>query len=145
MRDASDTPSTMRGYVKPGTAQATALASLSVLAGRVMSISDVVVTAYALTYPAVELHPAAPGATSGLSAGCLLAFRTSDADKNAALFIPGIRDDTLMPDGCFAGVAIDTGNAVVAALVAQLIAGPWSDVFGRDLTALCAAYKATEV
>jgi hypothetical protein len=78
--------------------------------------------------------------SSALEVGTFV-FTTSDPVKLAVLEIPGFLASKLVqPPDPFAGVNINQADSAVAAFVAELTSGAYTDQFGVTLVALDSAY-----
>lgn len=135
MRDASGSV----GYTKVGitsaTSEAVALSALWELGGLLASASDAVPVSVAVTYRTVVSDGRAP-VGSDVGPQLVLVFGTADDDEFAVVKVPGAPSDMFTSDGG----AVE-GDSRVAALVAALVAGPWANPFGVELTTLLTAFK----
>lgn len=135
MRDASGSVGYTKVGVTSGTSEAAALSALWALGGLLASASGAVPVSVAVTYRTVVSDGRAP-AGSDVGPQLVMVFGTGDPGEYAVIKVPGAPSDMFTSDGG----AVE-GDTRVAALVAALVAGPWANPFGAELTTLVTAFK----
>lgn len=137
--DGSGSIGNMSLWLADGAELGTAITAADTFRGLVGPCTGAVFTRQAVVYRAVEVPR--PSAAEGSDATRVGVFIFSTASEEFAIVeIAGILESTLMTTGDGAGLLLDTSNADIAALVAQLLSGLWSNPFGYQLLALEAAF-----
>lgn len=121
--------------IPAATTVADARTAADALTPLIQAVTGCSIEGYAINFSTTETAPAPAAANSRVERKGVLTFRTA-AGKIATVSIPGIIDAIVLSSG-----RIDDDNADVAALVADLLAPPWSDSNGSDLAALVEAYE----
>lgn len=129
-RDASGSPGASRLYLANSVSLADANTKASGLATLLLAASDCTILGYNIGYPMVNTTPAAPGAGSRVENRAVFSFRT-DAGKVTRVTVPGIKAASVHPSG-----GIDSTEASIAAVIADILGGGWTDSNGIDIVSL---------
>ena len=138
--DGTATSAVSRIWIRRGIEVPAAMEAASALRSRMDAVSGCVFVRQSVTYPAVELHPAAPDLSASATRVGVLIFETTEPGEYAIIELPGLLDSFLLTEGPGAGLLIDRAALAVQALVDELINGPWFNPFGYKITALDAAF-----
>jgi len=138
--DGTGTQGTTRGNLVAGTSADDALAAILSLAGALSNISGCVPVRIAVTY-SVVISPVPPPehVGSALNDG-LFIFQTTEDDQLAIVALPGFLPSLTLDTGCFAGITINQADSDVAAFIAALSDGLFSDPFGLSLSDVQSAW-----
>jgi hypothetical protein len=126
------------------TAFATARARAEAMIPRAAAISRCAFAGYELHQEVVEINPGTPDPDSDANWAGVFIFNTSLAGQRFLLYVPGVKDSILTTSGDFPGIAIDTSNPDVAALINECIDGTAPNLVGwqgNDLDSFSVAYK----
>lgn len=135
MRDGSGSNGYLRVGIAAATSEAAALSALWSLAGLLASASGAVPVEVSVAYPTVVTDARGP-VGSEVGTDLVMVFGTVDEGEYAVIRMPGAADDMFGPDG---GALPD--DVRVAALAAALVAGPYANPFGVELTTLLTAFR----
>ncbi|HEU4328593.1 MAG TPA: hypothetical protein VFS21_35980 [Roseiflexaceae bacterium] len=97
--------------------------------------SDCTVEGYSISASTIETAPVAPAAGSRVERKANITFRTA-AGKVARVTVPGIIGAAVLSSG-----RVDEDNAAVGPLLLDLLAAPWTDSNGSDLSAVTEVYE----
>lgn len=143
MLDSTGSSGVMRGHLESGISAAVALAGLADLASAAAAFSSCVPVRISVVFRADDTNPPAPASDSDARRAGLFVFSTDD-DPLAIASVPGISETVLETEGCFAGERVDLLNSDVAAFVAAIVTGIFSDPWANDLSDVVAAYLREE-
>jgi hypothetical protein len=131
VRDASESVSRIVLYVADGTSIAGARAAVQGLLGPLSQISGCSVLGYSVTY-ATHLSDERGDAGQLVSSRGLFVWATGQVEEYAVTYLPGIK--AALVDSITA--EINQSDAGIAALAAEILAGPWVNPFGYPVTGL---------
>lgn len=133
-RDASGSVGRTTANVAGGTEIAAARAAVGGLLGPLAAASSCAIVQYSITWNTVLFDGRGDGPQRDEHRAALI-FATDQVDQYAAAFLPGVAGDLVESDG-----DIDIEQAAIADLAAALVAGPWTNPFGANITELLTAY-----
>ena len=145
LRDASGSTSEVVMRVQAGSTFEDAAAAATALAAVVLPLSGCIEVRRRIVYSFKPEEPTPAASGSSIKRCGVFIFDTTDADHQALVQVPAILDSVLVTTEPGAGVLIDTDNADIAALIAELLSIPVTDPFANDITELVAAYRQSRV
>lgn len=132
LADGSGSTGTQQPWLRDGVGAAAAAAGAAGWRALAGALSGARYIGQDICYPIVIDPQPEPSGARPLSSGALLIFATSDPAQFATITIPAVRLDLVAANG----VELDTAAPAVADLVANIIAGPYCNPFGYEITAL---------
>jgi hypothetical protein len=136
MVDGSGSQGSVSFNIPAATTIADALTAANQLRPLITALTGCGVVAMNITYSSIETTPTGLAADySRIERKGVFSFRTA-AGKSVSYQIPGILDAIVLPDG-----RIDEDVTEVSAFLVDLVAAPWTDSNGVDLTALTSAFE----
>lgn len=134
--DETGSRSNVQLYAPFATVVADLVTALNTIIIDIQAASGCAVEGWSISYSAGENAILAPNAGSRVERKGLFMFNTAVATKYNRLSLPSILPSLLVDGG-----RIDEDNAVVSTFISNLIAGPWTDSNGNNITGLRSAYE----
>lgn len=142
--DDSGSLTTRRYHVVRGSSIEQAQSAATSLRATVAALSGCSFVHQAVVYTAVEPTAGDPLPGADVWRVGTFVFDCAEPGTYAILLVPGIRDELLLPDGPWAGRAINQEHPAVVALVAALV-GTFCNPFGQPIATLRAAFLQVQV